>query len=311
MSAVPATPPLPAVYETSLPGLFHRGKVRDTYDLGGGLLLMVATDRISAFDVIMPDPVPGKGIILTQMSTFWFSLLGNILPNHMVSVVSDVAGMRNVPVTGALAELPAGYERRSMVIKRANRIEMECVVRNYLAGSAWVEYQRSGTMNGAPLPSGLREAERLPQPAFTPSTKAEHGHDEPLSREEGESLIGTELYRTLEDKSIEVFSAAHAHAASKGMILADTKFEFGYVDGELTLIDEVLTPDSSRFWDADEWKPGSTPPAYDKQYLRDWLLGQSWTREPPAPSLPAEVVTQTQKRYMQAYERLTGKSLIL
>ncbi|MDA1296685.1 MAG: phosphoribosylaminoimidazolesuccinocarboxamide synthase [Chloroflexi bacterium] len=305
---------IPAVYETSLPGLLHRGKVRDMYDLGdpgGGLLLMVATDRISAFDVIMPDPVPGKGIILTQMSKFWFSHLGNIVPNHMVSVVSDIEGMRDVPVTGALAELPDGYQRRSMVIRRAKRIDMECVVRNYLAGSAWLEYKRSGTMNGALLPADMREAERLPEPVFTPSTKAEHGHDEPLSRSEGEELVGKELYRTLEQKSIEVFSAAHGHAESKGMILADSKFEFGYVDGELTLIDEVLTPDSSRFWDADDWKPGSTPPAYDKQYLRDWLLDQRWNREPPAPSLPASVVAQTQKRYLQAYERLTGETLIL
>ncbi len=302
---------IPPVYETSLPGLLHRGKVRDTYDLGGGLLLMVATDRISAFDVIMPDPVPGKGIILTQMSTFWFALLGSIVPNHMVSVVSDADGMQDVPVTGALAELPAEFSRRSMVIKRADRIDMECVVRNYLAGSAWVEYQRSGTMNGAPLPAGMREAERLPEPAFTPSTKAEQGHDEPLSRSQGENLVGAELYQTLEEKSIEVFSAAHSHAESKGMILADTKFEFGYVNRELTLIDEVLTPDSSRFWDVTDWKPGSTPPAYDKQYLRDWLLDQEWGREPPAPSLPGDVVAQTQKRYMQAYERLTGNSLIL
>lgn len=300
-----------AVFETSFSGLLHRGKVRDTYDLGGELLLMVASDRISAFDVVMSDPVPGKGIILTQMSTFWFSLLGNIVPNHEVSVVSDSDGMRGVAVAGALAELPAGYERRSMVIKRAERIEMECVVRNYLAGSAWVEYQSSGTMNEAPLPVGMLEAERLPEPVFTPSTKAEHGHDEPLSRSDGEKLVGADLYRTLEAKSIELFAAAHAHAQSKGMILADTKFEFGFIEGELTLIDEVLTPDSSRFWDVNAWKPGSTPPAYDKQYLRDWLLGQQWNREPPAPSLPGEIVAQTQKRYMQAYERLTGQSLIL
>ena len=257
------------VYETSLPGLLHRGKVRDTYDLGGGLLLMVATDRISAFDVIMSSPVPGKGIILTQMSTFWFELLKDVVPNHMVAVVSDRDAMRDVPVAGALAELPTEYQRRSMVIKRAERIDMECVVRNYLAGSAWVEYRKSGTMNNLKMSAGLLEADRLPEPMFTPSTKAESGHDEPLSRSAGENLVGKDLYRTLEEKSIKVFSAAHAHAESKGMILADTKFEFGYIAGELTLIDEVLTPDSSRFWDVNDWKPGSTPPAYDKQYLRD------------------------------------------
>jgi phosphoribosylaminoimidazole-succinocarboxamide synthase len=303
--------PIQPVYETSLPGLLHRGKVRDTYDLGGGLLLMVATDRISAFDVIMSSPVPGKGIILTQMSSFWFGLLKDVIPNHMVAVASDADAMRGVPITGALTELPEAYRRRSMVIKRAERIDMECVVRNYLAGSAWVEYRKSGTMNSLKLPDGMRESDRLPEPMFTPSTKAESGHDEPLSRSEGENLVGKELYRTLEEKSIEVFSAAHAHAESKGMILADTKFEFGYVDGELTLIDEVLTPDSSRFWDVNDWKPGSTPPAYDKQYLRDWLLQQTWNRNPPAPDLPTDVISNTQKRYLEAYARLTGKSLIL
>jgi len=229
----------------------------------------------------------------------------------MVAVASDADAMRGVPITGALTELPEAYRRRSMVIKRAERIDMECVVRNYLAGSAWVEYRKSGTMNSLKLPDGMRESDRLPEPMFTPSTKAESGHDEPLSRSEGENLVGKELYRTLEEKSIEVFSAAHAHAESKGMILADTKFEFGYVDGELTLIDEVLTPDSSRFWDVNDWKPGSTPPAYDKQYLRDWLLQQTWNRNPPAPDLPTDVISNTQKRYLEAYARLTGKSLIL
>lgn len=300
-----------AVYETSLPGLLHRGKVRDTYDIGDDLLLMVATDRISAFDVIMPDPIPGKGIILTQMSTFWFDLLKDVVPNHMVGLVSDSAAISGVARNGALAELPDGYERRSMVIKKAERIDMECVVRNYLAGSAWAEYKASGTMNSAKLPAGVLESAQLPEPVFTPSTKAEQGHDEALSRSEGENLVGLELYRTLEDLSIKTFLTAHEHARSKGMILADTKFEFGYIDGEITLIDEVLTPDSSRFWDVNDWKPGSTPPAYDKQYLRDWLSQLDWNKEPPAPNLPANVVAQTQKRYLDAYERLTGESLIL
>ena len=300
-----------AVYETELPGLLQRGKVRDTYDIGNGLLLMVATDRISAFDVIMPDPIPGKGVILTQMSTFWFDLLGDVTPNHMVCLASDAEGMAQLEKNGALGSLPDDYGRRSMVIRRAERINMECVVRNYLAGSAWVEYREHGTMNGVSLPSGMREAERLPEPVFTPSTKAEEGHDEALTRTQGEDLVGKEIYRTLEARSIEIFAAAHAHAESKGMILADTKFEFGFIDDELTLIDEVLTPDSSRFWDVGDWKPGTTPPAYDKQYLRDWLLRQEWNKEPPAPPLPTEVVAQTQKRYLNAYERLTGQSLIL
>jgi len=299
------------VFETNLPGLLHRGKVRDTYDLGGGLLLMVATDRISAFDVVMPNPVPGKGVVLIQMSAFWFGLLAGVTRNHMVALASDAAAIAGVPLTGALAELPQEWGRRAMVIRKAERIDIECVVRNYLAGSAWAEYRQSGTMNGAPLPSSLREVERLAEPVFTPSTKAESGHDMPLSRSEGEDLVGKDLYRTLEERSIAVFSAAHRHAERKGMILADTKFEFGYVDGELTLIDEVLTPDSSRFWDADDWEPGSTPPAYDKQYLRDWLLQSGWNREPPAPSLPQEVVDRTRQRYLEAYRRLTGQSLIL
>lgn len=301
----------PTVYKTDLPGLLNRSKVRDIFDIGDGLLLMVATDRISAFDVIMPDPVPGKGVILTQMSAFWFDLLKDMIPNHMVCVASDSDAMSEVPKTGALANLPDSYKRRSTVIKRAERIEMECVVRNYLAGTAWMEYRRSGTMHGVKLAEGLQESAKFPEPIFTPSTKADEGHDVALPRAEGENLIGKELYRTLEEKSLEIFSAAHAHAESKGMILADTKFEFGYIEGELTLIDEVLTPDSSRFWDVEDWKPGTTPPAYDKQYLRDWLLQQDWNKEPPAPAIPADVVAQTQKRYLSAYERLTGQSLIL
>lgn len=299
------------VYETSFSGLIHRGKVRDTYDIGDGQLLMIATDRISAFDVIMPDPVPGKGIILTQMSKFWFGLLDGVARNHMVGLALDENELAGVSRSGALAEIPHGFGRRSMVIRKADRIDMECVVRNYLAGSAWAEYRESGTMNGAKLPVGMRESAKLPEPIFTPSTKAESGHDEALSRADGENLVGEDLYQTLEDKSIEVFQAAHKHAESKGMILADTKFEFGFIDGELTLIDEVLTPDSSRFWDVNDWKPGATPPAYDKQYLRDWLLNSGWKREPPAPQLPQEVVAKTQERYLQAYERLTGSSLIL
>ncbi len=299
------------IYESALPGLLNRGKIRDIYDIGDGLLLMIATDRISAFDVIMPDPIPGKGVILTQMSTFWFDLLKDVVPNHMVGVVSDTEAIKHVPRTGALAALPDGYERRSTVIKRAERVEMECVVRNYITGTAWAEYRRSGTMNGAPMPAGLREAERFPEPVFTPSTKAEEGHDVALTRKEGENLVGVDLYQTLEEKSIQVFAAAHGHAEAQGMILADTKFEFGFIDGELTLIDEVLTPDSSRFWDVNDWKPGTAPPAYDKQYLRNWLETQDWDKTPPAPSLPPDVVAQTQERYLSAYRRLTGKSLTI
>ncbi|MDA1278758.1 MAG: phosphoribosylaminoimidazolesuccinocarboxamide synthase [Chloroflexi bacterium] len=300
-----------AVFETNLPGLLHRGKVRDTYDLGHGLLLMVASDRISAFDVVMDQPIPGKGVILTQMSSFWFGVIDQVMPNHMVATADDDAAMANIEKTGALRKLTPELARRSMVIKKADRFDIECVVRNYIAGSAWAEYERSGTMNGEPLPAGLRAAEKFSEPVFTPSTKASSGHDEPLTRAEAQDLIGVEMHRLLEEKSIRVFEVAHEHARERGMILVDTKFEFGLVDGQLTLIDEVLTPDSSRYWDIDDWEPGNFPPAFDKQFLRAWLLDTDWNREPPPPTLPGRIIEQTRERYLQAYQRLSGKSLIL
>ncbi|MEX0761665.1 MAG: phosphoribosylaminoimidazolesuccinocarboxamide synthase [Dehalococcoidia bacterium] len=298
-----------AVYETNLSGLIHRGKVRDTYDIGGGLLLMVTSDRISAFDVVMPNPVPGKGAILAQMSAFWFDLTRDVIPNHFVALASDSDAICNVPKTGALAEITPNLLTRAMVVRRAERIDMECVVRAYITGSAWAEYQEHGTMNGAPLPTGLREAERLAEPAFTPSSKAESGHDVPLMRSEAEDLVGVEMREVLEEKSLEVFAVAHAHALKRGMILADTKMEFGFINGELTLIDELLTPDSSRFWAASDWVPGSSPPAFDKQFVRNWLLESGWNREPPAPELPQDITEKTGERYMQAFERLTGRTL--
>ena len=300
-----------AIFQTDLPGLVHRGKVRDTYDLGGGLLLMVATDRISAFDVVLPTPVPGKGAVLAQMSAFWFGLTHPVMPNHMVGMAYDRAALALVPRTGALADLTPELEKRSAVVRRAKRIDMECVVRAYLTGSAWAEYRSRGTLNGAPLPSGLREADRLPELMFTPSTKAETGHDRPLTRLEGESLTGKDLYARLEQASLAVFRAAHDHARSKGMIIADTKMEFGFIDGELTLIDELLTPDSSRFWDEQDWKPGAAPPAYDKQFVRDWLIQSGWNKEPPAPALPSGIIERTRERYVQAFNRLTGRQLLL
>ena len=304
-------PLVEAVFETNLPGLLHRGKVRDTYDLGHGLLLMVASDRISAFDVVMDQPIPGKGVILTQMSSFWFGVIDQVMPNHMVATADDDAAMANIEKTGALRKLTPELARRSMVIKKADRFDIECVVRNYIAGSAWAEYERSGTMNGEPLPAGLRAAEKFSEPVFTPSTKASSGHDEPLTRAEAQDLIGVEMHRLLEEKSIRVFEVAHEHARERGMILVDTKFEFGLVDGQLTLIDEVLTPDSSRYWDIDDWEPGNFPPAFDKQFLRAWLLDTDWNREPPPPTLPGRIIEQTRERYLQAYQRLSGKSLIL
>ena len=300
-----------AIRESGLPDLIHRGKVRDTHEMNQGMLLMVTTDRISAFDVVMDQPIPGKGIILTQMSAFWFEIIGDVLPNHVIAPVYDQAAMTGVEPTGALLELTPELARRSMVIKKAERFDIECVVRNYLAGSAWAEYEESGTMNGMPLPPGMKAADQFPEPVFTPSTKAEYGHDEALTPAEAKNLVGVEVHDLLKEKSLEVFQVAHDHAAERGMILADTKFEFGIVDGNLTIIDEVLTPDSSRFWDMNDWYPGRFPPAFDKQFLRAWLLGINWGCEPPPPTLPQEVVDQTQVRYLESYRRLSGKSLVL
>jgi phosphoribosylaminoimidazole-succinocarboxamide synthase len=300
-----------AVFETNLPGLLYRGKVRETYDLGDDRLLMVASDRISAFDVVMDQPIPGKGVILTQMSSFWFDVIGDVMPNHLIATADDEAAMANVERTGALIDLSPEIARRSMVIKKAERLDIECIVRNYIAGSAWVEYEESGTMNGQPLPAGMKAAERFSEPVFTPSTKAESGHDMPMTPQEAKDLVGDEMHRLLEQKSLEVFQAAHDYAGERGMILVDTKFEFGLVDGELTIIDEVLTPDSSRYWDVNDWAEGNFPPAYDKQFLREWLLGTDWNREPPPPTLPDEIVEQTQARYLESYRRLSGKSLVL
>ena len=255
--------PSVTVLSTNLPGLVHRGKVRDTYRVSDGVLLMIATDRISAFDVIMDDPVPQKGVLLAQMSAFWFrNVIGDIVDNHMIAMT----GESDLKPSGALTHLPSEWNDRAMLIKEANRIDMECVVRGYLAGAGWAEYEAHGTLNGAELPEGLRPAERLLEPMFTPSTKAEEGHDLPLTETEAIDLVGADLHQQLKRVSIDVYERAHQHAFDCGMILVDTKFEFGFVDGNLTLIDEVLTPDSSRFWDKDDWKPGAFPPAYDKQH---------------------------------------------
>ncbi len=299
-----------AVYETGLSGLIHRGKVRDTYDLGDGLMLMAASDRISAFDVVLPTPVPRKGAVLAQMSAYWFGLTEHAVPNHVVGMAHDAASLGSLSGHPAIQGLSPALACRSMVVRRAERIDMECVVRGYITGQAWGEYSEHGTLNGAPLPSGLPEAERFDTPLFTPSTKAESGHDAPLTRAEGENLVGQELYNRLEELSLLVYKLAHEHALCKGMLLADTKLEFGFIGGELTLIDELLTPDSSRFWEAAEWRPGSSPEAFDKQYVRNWLTEYGWNKEPPAPALPREVISETAKRYESAYERLTGRSVI-
>jgi phosphoribosylaminoimidazole-succinocarboxamide synthase len=281
--------------------LVASGKVRDVYDAGDDRLLLVASDRISAFDVVMDEPVPGKGRVLTAMSAFWFELLGDVVANHLLS--TDVADLPESARTPDLAG-------RIMLCRRAEMLPVECIVRGYLSGSAWKEYRTGGTMHGEPLPAGLRESDRLPSPVFTPSTKAEVGdHDENISFARAAALVGDDLAARLRDVSVELYERGAAWAAERGIIIADTKFEFGLVDGALVLADEVLTPDSSRFWPAEAWAPGATPPSYDKQPVRDYLDGLDWDKRPPAPALPDEVVAASAARYRTAYERITGRSL--
>ena len=296
--------------ETPLPDILYRGKVRDTFDLGDGLLLMVATDRISAFDVVLPNGIPDKGRVLSRMSEFWFEITQDIVPNHFVALASDRDRLGALADHPKLRNLPEEIAQQAMVVKRAERIDAECVVRAYLTGSALVDYNATGTVFGVPVGSGLVDGSKLPELMFTPTTKAEVGHDEPVSMEELGGMVGAELAGKLRDLSFAVFQHAHDVAAERGIIIADTKFEFGMRDGEIILIDEVLTPDSSRFWDAALYNPGRSQPNFDKQFVRDWLLTQKdWDRTPPAPTLPDEIVEKTQERYLAAYERLTGRSL--
>lgn len=276
-----------------------QGKVRDVYRLDGRLLL-VATDRISAFDVVLPDTIPHKGEVLTKLSLFWFDLLSDLVENHLVS--ADVADLP--------AEFAGEADRlrgRFMLVREARVFPVECIVRGYLAGSAWSEYQRSGTVGGRPLPEGLRKSERLAQPLFTPTTKARAGeHDEAISVEQMALLIGADVAAELEERSLAVYSAAHDHALGRGIIIADTKLEFGLVDGRITLVDEVLTPDSSRFWPIEGYEPGRGQPSLDKQLVRDWLAESGWNLDPPAPHLPREVIEATSEAYVTAYEMMTG-----
>ena len=287
------------IRETALANPFHRGKVRDTYDLDGGLLLMVATDRISAFDVVLPTAIPEKGAVLCQLSAFWFERTSHIVPNHLVGLAS---GRKDLSI-------PHEVARRALVVRKAQRIDVECVVRGYITGSAWAEYRRHGTVAGQPMQSGLGEGDRFPEPLFTPTTKAEVGHDESLTIRQVEDMVGLETARRLADTTAAVYGFAHDLALEKGIVIADTKMEFGLIDGRLALIDELLTPDSSRFWDASGYEPGRSQPNFDKQFVRDWLDAQGWDHEPPAPELPEDVVEMTQQRYLEAYKRLTGKSL--
>ena len=282
-------------------GLAHvySGKVRDIYDAGDGRWLMVTSDRMSAFDVVMAEPIPHKGRVLTAMSAFWFEHLAGVVGNHLLSTDLD-----DLPEPARRPEL-AG---RVMLVRRADMVPVECIVRGYLSGSAWKEYRTSGTMHGTPLPAGLQESEQLPEPMFTPSTKAEEGHDVNISFEQAADLVGRETAERLRDVSLELYRRGAERAAERGIIIADTKFELGWLDGELVVADEVLTPDSSRFWPADEWKPGVVPPSFDKQPLRDYLDSLDWDKNPPPPALPDEVVRATSDRYVEAYERVTGRS---
>jgi phosphoribosylaminoimidazole-succinocarboxamide synthase len=292
----------PIVVSTDLPlPVFTRGKVRDVYDLGDTLLL-VATDRLSAFDHILPTPIPDKGKILTQLAAFWFTQTRPIIAHHLIA--ADVARMPE-----AVRPYAAVLDGRAMLVRRARRVDIECVARGYLAGSGWQEYRRGGAVCGIPLPGGLHEGDRLPEPIFTPATKASSGHDENIRFDDVAQLVGVALAERLRAVTLALYAHARDYAAARGLVLADTKFEFGLVDGpsgsELMLIDEALTPDSSRYWDADAYARGTLVP-FDKQFVRDYLIQIGWNREPPAPSLPPDVVAATRLRYLETYHRLTG-----
>lgn len=293
------------ILQTNLPNPFHKGKVRDTYDIGDGHLLMIATDRISAFDVVLPTGIPDKGLILSQMSTFWFSKTTHLVQNHFIAMANQLP-------TGfpPIIDMPPAISARAMVVKRARRIDIECIVRGYLAGSAWAEYKSNRTIFGKPAPENLLEGTRLPEPIFTPTTKAETGHDANMTYEEVITLVGEERAQELKKKSLEIYNFAHAYAETRGIIIADTKMEFGDLDGELILIDELLTPDSSRFWDVSTYKPGQSQPNYDKQFVRDWLNKNGWNHEPPAPELPLDIVEKTHKRFKEALTRLTDLDIL-
>jgi len=293
----------PAVVETELPlKLFAKGKVRDTYELSDDRLLMVATDRISAFDRVLPTGIPDRGKVLTQLSIFWFSQTHSFQENHLVSgMVPDLPP--------ALRDHRDQLAGRFMIVRKAKRIDFECVVRGYLAGSAWKEYEESHTLAGEEMPPGLRQSEKLAYPIFSPATKAETGHDENISFAKLKEQLGDELAAKLRDASLELYKHASEHAERRGIILADTKFEFGLIDDELILIDEALTPDSSRFWDALKYVVGTSPESYDKQFVRDWLTRSGWDKESDPPALPPDIVAQTRERYLTAYQKLVGKPL--
>jgi len=287
---------------------FIRGKVRDMYQLGDGLLI-IATDRISVFDVILPDGIPSKGSVLNQISAFWFEKTADIIANHLVEVVYDPAALDKYLPAGQRFSYPGYLAGRSMVVKKAERINLEWVIRGYISGSAWEEYSKSGTVSGMKMPAGLRESQELPEPLFTPSTKAESGHDEPMSMEEVIGIIGEARTAEMKEKSLAVYNRCREYARQQGLIIADTKMEFGLIDDQLIIIDELLTPDSSRFWGIEEYEVGRSQPSYDKQPVRDWTAQTGWNKQPPAPNLTSEVIDAAARRYREAYEKLTGKEL--
>lgn len=286
-----------------LPGIkkLKSGKVREVFDLGEHLLF-VASDRISAFDCVMPNGIPRKGEVLTQLSHFWFDLTESWLPNHRAAKATD-------PLPAALAPFAAQLAGRSMIVCKAQPLTIECVVRGYLAGSGWKEYRANGTVCGIKLPGGLTECAELPEPIFTPATKAETGHDENISFEQASQLVGAGIAEQAKTLSLKLYSFARNYARQRGIIIADTKFEFGLFNGQLILIDEALTPDSSRFWPADQYTPGRNQPSYDKQFVRDYLESLTWDKRPPAPALPEAVVARTQEKYLEAFQKLTGREL--
>lgn len=291
-----------------LPGIkkLKSGKVREIFDLGDAFLF-VASDRISAFDCVMPNGIPRKGEVLTQVSHFWFDQTEQLVPNHRLVKAGESF---NVPVLAHIpAETKAALAKRAMIVKKAQPLAVECIVRGYLAGSGWKEYKKSQTVCGSPLPAGLQESSELPEPIFTPSTKAETGHDENISFDEAKKILGDDIANQARDLSLKIYKFARDYARQRGIIIADTKFEFGLFEGKLILIDEVLTPDSSRFWPASEYAPGKGQPSFDKQFVRDYLETLTWDKTPPAPALPPEVVAKTQAKYLEAYEKLTGKKL--
>ena len=287
------------ILQSNLSNLIHQGKVRDTHSFQDGQLLMVSTDRISAYDVVMPNGIPNKGAVLNQMSKFWFNRTSHIVPNHLIDIALDTENI----------DLEPSIKRRAMIVHEAKRIDIECVARGYITGSALEEYESTCSITGLEIPAGMVEGDKFDQPIFTPATKAEEGHDENITLQEMGKLIGPSLADKLKDLTIRVYKFAHDYASKRGIIIADTKMEFGFINNKIHLIDELLTPDSSRFWDEAGYKPGKRQPNFDKQFVRDWLNSQEWNRAPPAPTLPQKIVSRTSSRYEEAFNKLVGTKI--